>query len=581
MNDSHAQNKFQLTVTSSDLVAEKIILNSRFQRVDSRAENPAVFHLREGQYTVKLLVGSKSKEKPVLLNKDRAVEFDLMPFLTPAPLPLTGIDDFLYSAAKDISKAPSIFLGVGGELFVFVRGSFGRSYISDEPSRPTAFMKGLCLKDKNGVTLLKLDTLPTFTESNGRDAFESVNIALAPGCYRLTLELENSKGLSIIQQTVVVSRGWQTQVFAQLTYYGNRQRGADISSCALFMEKMGAGFDGGKTSHEGARLIELLRIALKNQRAVLPSVIWNDLLEGRFDNPMFGIYGGHLLLADKRKTQGDLTKAIYRLRELLGEPHPDVEALAIRCHIPTSFRCDVFPMLYSSWRFLIEASTVVDSLIVPQSLPALYSGNFRSSNVWLVWGEDHEQDNKELYVLLKGLAEDMSFRESPKSVADIFNNLPRADGTVGMLPLVQYLNVPKNKIEDVLNDRELVRSDTREAPVHHQLESQEVAPSKGKWGGMAERNGRKLSAAVNESTVSGLFTVVLTVESTDPEVPLASPVQFHLHESYMNPHPTVDTVAGKATLKLSNVMGSFIVGAQADGGNTMLELELTEIPGEM
>ncbi len=106
-------------------------------------------------------------------------------------------------------------------------------------------------------------------------------------------------------------------------------------------------------------------------------------------------------------------------------------------------------------------------------------------------------------------------------------------------------------------------------------------PQKGRFGGMAERNGRKLSATVTPGPSTSYFSVCLTVESTDAAKPLNSEVIFYLHDSF---NPSVyamkpeEFTKGKAIDDSIQAWGAFTVGVITDDGNTLLELDLAELP---
>jgi hypothetical protein len=102
-------------------------------------------------------------------------------------------------------------------------------------------------------------------------------------------------------------------------------------------------------------------------------------------------------------------------------------------------------------------------------------------------------------------------------------------------------------------------------------------PQKGRWGLLADRNNRKLSATVTERPYGDFYDVLLTVESTNQLYPLQWYVQFHLHNTFNNPDPIVQVTNGKAELRLT-AWGAFTVGAEADMGLTKLELDLAELP---
>lgn len=110
-------------------------------------------------------------------------------------------------------------------------------------------------------------------------------------------------------------------------------------------------------------------------------------------------------------------------------------------------------------------------------------------------------------------------------------------------------------------------------------ETSALDPQKGRWGGKAENNNRKLSAVINRMTGSDWAEIILRVESTDPKKdPLKGIVTFHLHPTFINSSPVIIVLNGIAEIK-TKAWGAFTVGAVADGGATMLELDLQHYPG--
>ena len=103
-------------------------------------------------------------------------------------------------------------------------------------------------------------------------------------------------------------------------------------------------------------------------------------------------------------------------------------------------------------------------------------------------------------------------------------------------------------------------------------------PNKGKFGGLSENLGRKLTAQVRETSYDKeLFVVDLLVTSTNPDNPLTGEVIFHLHPSFSNKSEIIKVVDGKAENKLISY-GAFTVGIEADNGATRLELDLAQLP---
>ncbi len=102
-------------------------------------------------------------------------------------------------------------------------------------------------------------------------------------------------------------------------------------------------------------------------------------------------------------------------------------------------------------------------------------------------------------------------------------------------------------------------------------------PQKNQWGGLPERNGRKMSATIKQIGYH-TYQIVITVTSTNPADRLNGDVTFHLHNTFRNQNPVVPVTNGEAALSLVAV-GSFRVGATLDKGQTKLEFDLVNAPG--
>ncbi len=104
-----------------------------------------------------------------------------------------------------------------------------------------------------------------------------------------------------------------------------------------------------------------------------------------------------------------------------------------------------------------------------------------------------------------------------------------------------------------------VRTSPRDGDPHH-----------GAFGGRSTRAGRSLTA-----TFADDFRVTLRVRALSRARPLTGLVRFHLHP--MLPHPVreIPVKDGAAELEITMPV-RFTVGAQADGGATSLELDLSE-----
>jgi hypothetical protein len=103
-------------------------------------------------------------------------------------------------------------------------------------------------------------------------------------------------------------------------------------------------------------------------------------------------------------------------------------------------------------------------------------------------------------------------------------------------------------------------------------------PNKGKFGGKSVSNGRALRATIEPSEVgASLYRVRFTVTSIDKSRPLDGIVTFHLHPTFREPVVNRPVQNGLAELTVISY-GAFTAGAIADGGRTMLELDLSRNP---
>jgi hypothetical protein len=105
---------------------------------------------------------------------------------------------------------------------------------------------------------------------------------------------------------------------------------------------------------------------------------------------------------------------------------------------------------------------------------------------------------------------------------------------------------------------------------------------KGRWGGRAGREGRKLVAVLDQVRKSYFF-VNLVVSATDGS-PLVGPVIFHLHDSFAISVIHIRRIREQSWAMLEEVSteGVFTVGVQVKDRNnrwTSLELDLATLPG--
>jgi len=153
--------------------------------------------------------------------------------------------------------------------------------------------------------------------------------------------------------------------------------------------------------------------------------------------------------------------------------------------------------------------------------------------------------------------------------------------------IVAELSAVRKSVEDVAVATEELKSRQVEiaAPQMASQSAAGAAPSSGivegppdrnngRFGSSPAQNGLELSASVVESDLRpGWFRVELIVSGKHRE--LMHPVEFHLHETFPQPVQVVKPSGGEARLTVL-AWGAFTVGAVADQGKTLLELDLSE-----
>jgi hypothetical protein len=159
------------------------------------------------------------------------------------------------------------------------------------------------------------------------------------------------------------------------------------------------GRDGFTPGDSSERRAELARIALASGRNVLGPADTDSLLNAKFDNPMFGIFGLHLLLLQdpSRKPPSDV---IDRLRSLVGPSHPDVEAVALLSG-QTNYTFALPPMLRTTWDILTSADSDRPSVIPDGSLASRIAGRTSGEGTWLTWRAVNGEESNGLGAYVK------------------------------------------------------------------------------------------------------------------------------------------------------------------------------------
>ena len=391
MTPSDSGKVVSLTIRAADPETEIIVFDGRFQVV-ARGVGRLTERLEEGLYKVKLRNGLDIFEENIVLQGDQDVSKDYPPlgFKSSAPLAnTTRTREYHIAAAEKHSRNAHVTLGQGSSIFVFARDWTGPGTTVPSGMNPAAGLSLVTLEDGNLIGQPLVDFAQASVTDYQNDAWAACNVRVIPGRYRLRLTLP---GGGIVEQTIVASPGWQTQIFLlQRNYYldGSSEsnsarvpagRCADLSGASILMAR-GEGFS---YQDEGARRAELARLSLLGRRRTVPDEV-RSMLGGKYENPMLGIFGGHLLLMESTVDTNFLQIVVSNLRALLG-PHPDVEALAIATEIPgfPGF-FDLPPMLRQSFSLIVRGTLKKADLIPNGSFTEKIAEEVIRDDPWLIW----------------------------------------------------------------------------------------------------------------------------------------------------------------------------------------------------
>jgi oleate hydratase len=344
--------------------------------------------LPTGLYKLRYRVGDRVTDQLFELPEgegDFRVESPRLPFETPAPIARLGETlPAKAEIARRLSLSRPIPHGSGSRLLLFVdaRQAPRRSFRLELRS-----FAGTLLESVGGGDL--------------PPGYLGCHVELDPGAYLLRAE--------DIEQSVVTAAGWQTQVFIPLIEQGpdgslvagnggNSEVSAeappntddagrwqtDLTRCAILMPRIEDGFE---PSQPHLRWIEVAREALAARRvAAADRELMNLLLIEKFDDPMLGILGGHLLLLRKEPDRKLLSELVRNLERLV-PGHPDVRALLFDAGDPRAAN-EVFvapPMLRSSWSRVLRQSRPGVDPFAPQSYASRIGGTLWGAGAWLTW----------------------------------------------------------------------------------------------------------------------------------------------------------------------------------------------------
>ena len=422
---------FVLSVNPNQPTAEIFLIDQTLRKqAQSRRILTAGFPF--GVYKLKMRVGHAVTEAVILLDQDLDFstlqqDFEGSPALadpladlsmvsaavnSAAPLPGTGLTHEAHSNVLDTWKSGLPIAGSsdagrpppGAEIRLMARIWNGQQATFGQV-RP---WHGTELLDSADQVVRALKDLPEQTADG--DPYVEDQVPVVPGTYFLRYRHERDRTL---EGALTVPEGWTVELFLLALATGKTGAGIRFNRMTVLMRRVGDR----RRDVALEQTLESARIAMVNERRVLNREL-EEILVRKFQNPIAGILGGHLLLQEERRRPSPSSKlnlldeVIANLRAMVGDRHPDVEALSLSCPTASLRANKPFrqpPLFARSWDLIVEASQTH-----PELLPIELWKRVRAVipvSGYFVWGCDEkskEARTKQLKNWLQNAAEQIA-----------------------------------------------------------------------------------------------------------------------------------------------------------------------------
>jgi hypothetical protein len=365
-----------LHVTSEDSGVLITVFDRTFSQL-AEGIDEVKLHVAPGLYEARFEAGSSVREQLLTVEPGEPVHHvheQQIAFATPAPLLHTRSGNSEHGqAARKISREVHRRLGKGGQLMVFVRDLDLRGR--------TIPAQGLSLYGPAGQHLdLSADSLHGGGADAGYPPWAGCTYQLNPGHWVVRATAATG---GVVEQTIVVCKGWQTQLFLERgrARLGGRARRPDLADAAVLMAKNGSGFD---PQLRDLRAAELARQGLRDRRLAIDAGQLETMLAGKPRNPMLAIYGAHLLVRSAHPDKRLIGRVARNLRSLMGD-HPDLRAIELWLGEREVGDFAEPPMLKSSWSIIVKASGQRSELVPRGSRSADVAETIVGGGPWLRW----------------------------------------------------------------------------------------------------------------------------------------------------------------------------------------------------
>jgi hypothetical protein len=353
---------FALEIAPGNSPTEIFLVDEQFGLVDRNAGSLSA-RLPFGIYKVKTRLGRMTNEQIVMLDGDITPTLQPpKPVASAAPLPNTRAthDDHTQAAVQSVDRI-HLSAGAGARLSVMAR-AWSETGQTQSDVLPWADVR---IVNARGKVIADLNH--DGERHPEGDPFAVCSMSVEPGTYFLRHQME---GEAEVEQSLIVPKDWFLHVYLLRLCKQDGGGFKPSRRMSFIMQPVpGAGQQAVALPDQFLTTLETARVALADERLILDEDL-ERLLLAKFNNPIAGIIGSHLLLIEKERDPARdirvLNEVVTNLRGLVGREHPDVEALSLRC-TDEGLRCvkpiKSPPMFQRSWTLLVEASQKRPSLL--------------------------------------------------------------------------------------------------------------------------------------------------------------------------------------------------------------------------
>ena len=385
-------------IQAADGCSELYLVDDKFEVVASGVGHLYV-QVSPGLYKVRQRIGDNERSQVVEVERSDGPRYGdgpmyvALPALSFAsPIPLQGTNTSREFQQAALGQTGTTAAGEGtGRISLLVRDS--RWEMGGDNNDRGEFLTGevsrLSLGSLDGTFDRPLQQLGQVDIARG---FFRASIDVAPGHYVLTQS--TSEGLQHCLP-LEVRAAWVPQVFLRIAQLGGstQPQTLDLDHASIVYAGPGEQL---YPSNPDLLLLEVVRKAFARRRTDIGADFLQELLEGKYRNPMLGLIGSHLLLDSAEQDKTRMKAVVDNTSALLGEDFPDIIALRLRLAARTDTppaqglpTVTSPPLLAASWAALTRQTGNDSSKRTAMDVARLFwfPCTVESTSTWFVWTE--------------------------------------------------------------------------------------------------------------------------------------------------------------------------------------------------